>query len=323
MKLVFMGTPEFAVPVLQSLIDRGHEVLSVVTQPDRPVGRKQILTAPPVKIRAIEHGSVILQPTKLRTPEAQAELEPLFKSADAIVVAAYGRILPQWILEAPRFGCLNVHSSLLPKYRGAAPINWAIANGERETGVTTMQMDAGLDTGAILLQRATPIGELETAAELTPRLATIGAELMIDTLISLEAGTLSPQPQDSSLATHAPILKREDGMIDWNLSSTEILNRKRGFTPFPGSYTVTGGRRLEIVEASSADNGTETGEDKSDRTGSPGEIVEIDKTSFRVVCGAGTRLQVTSVQPEGRRVMPVRDFLNGADIVIGSLLGKE
>ena len=314
MKLIFMGTPEFAVPVLQSRFDAGHDLLSVVTQPDRPVGRKQIMTAPPVKILAINHGTPVLQPTKLRTPEVRAELEPLFQRTDAMIVAAYGRILPEWILEAPRLGCLNVHSSLLPKYRGAAPINWAIANGELETGVTTMQMDAGLDTGPILLQRATPIAEFETAADLTTRLAVIGAELMIETLVGLDAGTLSSKPQDGSLASHAPMLKREDGLIDWQLSSTEVLNRKRGFTPFPGCYTIIDGRRLEVVEASS---------ESQLNQGTAGEVIAIERNSFVVMCGAGTALRINAVQPEGRRVMPVRDFLNGSDLTVGKVLGME
>jgi methionyl-tRNA formyltransferase len=316
MKLIFMGTPDFAVAILQSLIGAGHEILSVVTQPDRPVGRKQTVTAPPVKLLAIKHEITVLQPLKLRTPDAIENLGPVFTAAEAIVVAAYGRILPDWILEAPRFGCLNVHSSLLPKYRGAAPINWAIANGEGTTGVTTMQMDAGLDTGAILLQRTTQIGESETAIELTSRLAVIGADLMVETLQSLVAGTLSPSRQDDSEATYAPILKREDGVIDWNMTGREILNRKRGFTPFPGCYTIAHHHRLEIVEAA-----TEEALEESQRKA--GEVVAIEKTSFSVQCGSGTLLRITEVQPEGRRAMPVRDYLNGASIAVGARLGEE
>jgi methionyl-tRNA formyltransferase len=314
MKLVFMGTPEFAVPILQALIDAGHEILSVVSQPDRPVGRKQILTSPPVKLVAIKHNIPVLQPLKLRTSEAREALEPVFRNADAIVVAAYGRILPDWILKAPRLGCLNVHSSLLPKYRGAAPINWAIANGETETGVTTMQMDAGLDTGAILLQESTPIGESETAAELTPRLALIGARLIVETLRLIAEGRLTPIPQDDSPATLAPILKREDGLIDWSRTSTEILNRKRGFTPFPGCYTMTGSRRLEII-AASAQSG-------SPGSVEPGVVVAVEKDSIVVQCGAGSLLRMTEVQPEGRRAMQVRDYLNGANIAVGTRLGE-
>ena len=197
MKLIFMGTPEFAVPSLRKLIEAGHEVIAVFTQPDRPVGRKQIITPPPIKILATDRGLTIHQPAKIKTAEARQQFEPLFKQADAGVVAAYGRILPEWMLAAPRLGCVNVHSSLLPKYRGAAPINWAIARGEREPGVTIMRMDAGMDTGAILRQCATPVGDEETAAELTPRLAEWGAELLVETLSKLERGEIKP---DEALA---------------------------------------------------------------------------------------------------------------------------
>src|SRR6266545_3254322 len=195
MRLIFMGTPEFAVPSLRKLVEAGHKIIAVFTQPDRPVGRKQV---------------------------------------DAGVVAAYGRILPEWMLNAPRHGCINVHSSLLPKYRGAAPINWAVARGERETGVTIMLMDAGLDTGPVLLRTATAIGDEETAAELTPRLAEIGADSLIEALSKLERGEIEPEPQNDAEATLAPILKREDGEVDWAMTAAEIFNRLRGFTPFPG-----------------------------------------------------------------------------------------
>src|SRR4029434_4179552 len=204
MRLIFMGTPEFAVPSLRNLIKAGHEIIAVFTQPDRPVGRKQVVTPPPVKVFAAEHGLVIHQPTKIKTAEAQDRFEPLFKQADAGVVAAYGRILPGWMLNAPRHGCVNVHSSLLPKYRGAAPINWAIARGERETGVTIMRMDAGLDTGPLLLLRATAIGDEETAAELTPRLAEMGAGLLVEALGKIERGEIDPRPQNEAQAHSAP-----------------------------------------------------------------------------------------------------------------------
>jgi methionyl-tRNA formyltransferase len=236
MKLIFMGTPDFAVPSLKKLIEFGHEVFAVFTQPDRPVGRKQLITPPPVKVFAAERGIAVYQPTKIKTAEARAEIEPLFKQADAGIVAAYGRILPDWMLAAPRLGCINVHSSLLPKYRGAAPINWAIANGETETGVTIMQMDSGLDTGAMLLQGKLAIGQHETTAELTPRLAELGADLLAETLATLERGELTPTLQNNDEASHAPILKREDGQVDWTKTATEIFNRQRGFTPFPGCY---------------------------------------------------------------------------------------
>lgn len=308
-----MGTPDFAVTILRGLIAAGHSLLAVVSQPDRPVGRKQVITAPPVTLAALELGIRVLQPTKLRTTEARADLEPLLKQPDAIVVAAYGRILPDWILSAPRYGCLNVHSSLLPRYRGAAPINWAIANGESETGVTTMQMDPGLDTGPILLQRKTPIGDTETAPQLTSRLAVIGAELMVETLQRLDDGTLSPIPQDDSQASNAPLLKREDGLIDWHWSSIEILNRQRGFTPFPGCYTIADHRRLEILRAVS--------ENSLERHAESGTIIEIVKDSFVVQCGHDSQLRVMEVQLEGRRIMPARDLLNGGSLKTGMRLG--
>jgi methionyl-tRNA formyltransferase len=316
MKLIFMGTPEFAAPSLRKLIEAGHEIIAVFTQPDRPVGRKQIITPPPVKTLAAQNGLTIHQPTKIKTAEARQQFEPLFKQADVGVVAAYGRILPDWMLHAPRIGCINVHSSLLPKYRGAAPINWAIARGERETGVTIMQVDPGLDTGAILLQRATAIGDEETAAELIPRLAELGAELLVETLGKLERGEITPTPQNDAEATLAPILKREDGQVDWTMTAAEVFNRLRGFTPFPGCYTFLNGHRLEIVRASAEEAGIDAHQFQ------PGEICEIERESFVVACGCSTRLRVTEVQLEGKRAMAARDFLNGARLEVGTRLGS-
>jgi methionyl-tRNA formyltransferase len=315
MNLIFMGTPEFAVPSLRRLIAAGHTVRAVFTQPDRPVGRKQMITAPPVKLFAERAGLTIFQPEKIKTPEARERFEPLLKEADAGVVAAYGRILPVWMLDAPRHGFLNVHSSLLPKYRGAAPINWAIARGERETGVTIMQMDAGLDTGAILLQRATPIGAQETTPQLTARLAEIGAELLLEALAKLERGALTATPQDETEASYAPLLKREDGEVDWTLTAPEISNRQRGFTPFPGCYTFVNGQRLEIIRAE-AEASAET-PDAAARF-PPGTVCAIAKDSFTVACGQATRLRIDEVQPAGKRAMPARDFLNGAKLQVGA-----
>ena len=309
MKLIFMGTPEFAVPSLRELIAAGHEILAVFTQPDKPVGRKQIITPSPVKVFAQQRGLTVHQPTKIKTPEARATIEPLLQSADAGIVAAYGRILPDWMLAAPSRGCINVHSSLLPKYRGAAPINWAIAHGETETGVTIMQMDVGMDTGDVLQMAATPIGANETAAELTPRLAEIGAALLVDTLNRLD--TITPQVQDHALATHAPILKREDGLVDWTMTARQIEVRQRGFTPFPGCYTMLGEQRLELValqiEAAATD-------------ATPATVTETARDSFVVACGAGSRLRITQIQPAGKKVMPARDFLNGAKLAVGTKL---
>jgi methionyl-tRNA formyltransferase len=317
MKLIFMGTPDFAVPSLKKLIEAGHEILAVFTQPDRPVGRKQIVTPPPVKVFAAESGIKVFQPLKIKTAEARAEIEPMFKQADAGIVAAYGRILPDYILSAPRLGCINVHSSLLPKYRGAAPINWAIARGECETGVTIMQMDAGLDTGAMLLQGSLAIGERETAAELTPRLAQLGAVLLVETLGKLERSEITPIPQNDADASLAPILKREDGQVDWTRTAEEVFNRQRGFTPFPGCYTFLDGQRLELVSIAAAT--ADAGGDQFQ----PGTVCEVAKDHFVVACGEGTRLNVTQVQPAGKRAMPARDFLNGAKLTIGTGFESE
>jgi len=315
MKIIFMGTPEFAVPSLLKLIEAGHTIDAVLTQPDRPSGRKQVITPPPVKQTAQQHEITVFQPEKIKTA---AELfEPLFKAADAGIVAAYGRILPPWMLDAPRLGCINVHSSLLPKFRGAAPINWAIASGERLTGVTIMQMDAGLDTGAILLQQTIDIGDQETAEELTPRLAELGAGLLIETLELLERGDLTPTPQNNDQATLAPMLKREDGEINWEMTAEEIFNRLRGFTPFPGCYTFFNSQRLEIVKAN-----VHTG-DQDPPEIIPGRICQITKESLVVACGRQTLLCITEVQPAGKRSMPVRDFLNGARLALGDRFGQS
>ena len=316
MRLIYLGTPQFAVPPLASLLAAGHEIVAVITQPDRPVGRKQILTPPPVKELAAAHGIPVHQPEKIRTPEARALFEPLFSAVDAAVVAAYGRILPGWMLAAPRLGCLNIHSSLLPKYRGAAPINWAIAAGETETGVTLMQMDEGMDTGAIIAQRRVTIGADETAAELTRRLAALGAELLIEMLPEIAEGKIEPVAQDEAAATLAPILKREDGAVDWSLTARQISNRRRGFTPFPGCHTFLSGQRLELVGVAPLE-GAAPGAD------APGVITRVERESFAVRCGAGTELLVTTVQPAGKREMSVRDFLNGVKLQIGDQLGDR
>jgi methionyl-tRNA formyltransferase len=311
MNLIFMGTPEFAVPPLRKLIEAGHTVRAVFTQPDRPVGRKQTITPPPVKVFAEQCGLAIFQPEKIKTTEARQQFEPLLCEADAGVVAAYGRILPVWMLEAPRYGFINVHSSLLPKYRGAAPINWALARGERTTGITIMQMDAGLDTGAILLQRATSIGDEETAPQLTVRLAELGADLLIEALSKLERGELTPRPQNDVEASYAPMLKREDGQVDWQLTAQEIRDRLRGFQPFPGCYTFLNNQRLEILRA--------TAEllESAAAQAEPGMICEITKNDFAVICGGATRLRIHEVQLAGKRAMPARDFINGARLQVG------
>ena len=248
MKLVFCGTPDFAVPSLQALVDAGHEVALVLTQPDRPAGRKLELHIPPVKQIALSLGIPVTQPERLKSnPELRALLEQI--TPDAIIVVAYGRIIPQWMLDLPRFGNINVHGSLLPKYRGAAPIQWAIANGETETGVTTMLLDAGLDTGDTLLFHSIPIGPSTASPQLYPQLSQIGASLLIQTLSGLAQGTLSPSPQDSNNATLAPALTREDGRLDLlNRNAQDTYNRWRGFTPWPGAHAILRGKRFLIQQ---------------------------------------------------------------------------
>jgi methionyl-tRNA formyltransferase len=308
MRLIFMGTPLAAVPTLQRCLEDGHEVAAVWTQPDRPSGRGNKINQSPVKEFALRHGLTVHQPLKIRNEEALA----LFSShdADLSVVVAYGRILPLTFLHAPRRGSINVHFSLLPQYRGAAPVNWAIVRGEKETGVTTMQMDEGLDTGAILLQRGTTIGEAETAPELMSRLSRMGADLLSETLARLDE--ISPREQSEEKATFAPVLKREDGLVDWALDAAQVERRVRGFQPWPNVYTRHNSQRLVIWRAS-----VESDEQRQDNEGSTGEIVKAHGDELIVACGDGTLLRLHELQPEGKRRMGVRDFLNGARVGAG------
>jgi len=301
MRIVFAGSPDFAVPTLEKLVAGGYDLLSVITQPDRAVGREQQLQPPPVKAAAIRLGLPIFQPLKIKSEESRAFLEEI--RPEVVVVVGYGQILPPWLLELPRYGCINVHASLLPAYRGAAPIQWALANGETQTGITTMRMDPGMDTGPILLQWKTEIGAEETAVELAERLSAAGASLLIETLKGLEAGRLRPQPQDDSRATRAPLLKKEHGLIDWNLSARQIFNRLRGFLPWPGAYTGFRGKKLQIWWARPVEGGAPPGK--------PGQL-RVEANQLCVNCGGGTFLQLLEVQLEGRRRMPVADFLHGA-----------
>ena len=325
MRLVFMGTPETAVPTLRRCLDDGHEVVAVWTQPDRPAGRGKRLVAPPVKQFAEERGLTVHQPEKIRTEEARALFES--HAADLCVVVAYGRILPSSFLNAPRRGCLNVHFSLLPKYRGAAPVNWAIVRGERVTGVTTMRIDEGLDTGHVLLQRATEIGDEETAPELLARLAETGAELLGETLARLDE--IEPRPQREEDATHAPVLKREDGLIDWSSTADEIGRRVRGFQPWPNAHTTFRGQRLVVWRArpldivGASDAGDAGGVSRAGEVGDhgPGEIVRAHGDDLAVACGGGSVLRLLDVQPEGKRRMGARDFVNGARARAGERLG--
>jgi len=313
-----MGTPEFAVASLARLIADGHDIQAVFTQPDKPAGRGKHMHEPPVKTLALTHGIPVHQPAKIKTNE---EVRATFESAkpDACIVAAYGKILPAWLLSIPRLGCLNVHASLLPKYRGAAPINWAIANGERETGVTIMQMDPGMDTGAMLAKLAIPIGEEETAPELSSRLSVLGAELLSTTLPRVERDEIDPEAQQDSQATYAPMLKREDGLIDWKRSAGEIANRVRAFQPWPGAYTFLNGARFTIwraKELTALNDEPDLGK-ASASSSEPGTIAAIDQTAVTVWCAGPTLLRVDEMQLEGKRRMPARDVANGLRLGVG------
>lgn len=313
MRLIFMGTPEAAVPTLKRCLEDGHEVAAVWTQPDRPSGRGNKLSLPPVKEFALQHGLTVHQPLKIRNEEAVN----LFQSykADAAIVVAYGRILPPPFLSAPRKGCLNVHFSLLPQYRGAAPVNWAIVRGESVTGVTTMLMDEGLDTGAILLQRECEIAATVTAPELMKRLSLLGAEALSETLARLDE--IEPREQSEEKATFAPVLRKEDGLIDWALDAAQIERRVRGFQPWPNAFTRYNAQRHVIWRAS-----VHTAEEAqgSDRVAA-GTIQKAHGDDLIVSCGEGTGLRLHEVQPEGKRRMSVRDFLNGARLRAGEQLG--
>lgn len=311
MILVFCGTPRFAVPTLEKLIEVGHSVPLVVTQPDRPRGRGMEVAISPAKEAALRLQLPVSQPDKIKNNEEfKAALTAL--KADAIIVVGYGRIIPQWMLDLPRYGNLNLHASLLPKYRGAAPIQWAIASGESVTGVTTMQIDAGLDTGDILLQRKVSIANDDTAETIAPTLATTGADLMIETLRGLELGKIHADPQDHANATLAPILKKEDGRIDFGRTAGEIYNRLRGFRPWPGAYTVFRGKTLQVHRALPAE---------SARSLTSGEIA-ADGVRLLVGCGQGSVLELLELQMEGKRRMPAADFINGYCPTSGEKLGQ-
>ena len=306
--LVFAGTPRFAVPTLEKLLATGFAVRLVITQPDRPRGRGMELAHSPVKESALGFGIPVAQPDKIKdNAEFKAQLAGV--NPDAIIVIGYGRIIPQWMIELPRLGNLNVHASLLPKYRGAAPIQWAIAQGEMVTGVTTMRIDAGLDTGDILLQKELPIASEDTAETIAPRLAAVGADLMVDTLLGLETGAVSARPQDHAQATLAPILKKEDGRIDFHRPAIEIWNRLRGFQPWPGAYTTFRGKNLQVWVAKPVTA------DVPAATVGPGEPVLAG-------CSRGTALELIEVQVEGKKRMSARDFVNGYRPLEGERLGE-
>jgi methionyl-tRNA formyltransferase len=311
LRVVFCGTPEFAVPTLEAVLAAGHEVALVVTQPDRAAGRGMEMHAPPVKRVALERGIPVVQPEKIKNNvEFRGLLEGI--APDVILVVAYGRIIPQWMLDLPRLGNINLHGSLLPRYRGAAPIQWAVANGETVTGVTTMRLDAGLDTGDMLLARAVPIGVEETAVDVYETLAPVGAELMVETLIGLEAGTLYPQKQDHALATLAPILTREDGLIDFARTAKEIYDRWRGFQPWPGAHTLLRGKKLIVHQM------------KLLRHTFEGEVgvLMVEGDLLRVGCAVGTVLELAEVQMEGKKRMTAAEFLRGYQVRSGERLGR-
>jgi len=309
MRIVFMGTPESAVPSLQRLLDDGHEIVAVWTQPDKPAGRGKQLHQSPVKVFALQHDLTIHQPAKIKTPEAK----DLFASdkADAAVVVAYGKILPTEFLSAYQHGCINVHFSLLPKYRGAAPVNWAIVNGETETGVTTMRIVEALDAGPILLQSGATIAKHETAPEVLLRLAEMGAALISKTLRNLDA--IEPRAQLDDDATFAPILKRENGLIDWSMDAFAIERRVRGFQPWPNAYTALDSRRLIIWRATP---------EQIELSITHGQVVEARSDRLVVSCGHSTLLRIAELQPEGGRRMSARDFINGKYVKDGAVLGK-
>jgi methionyl-tRNA formyltransferase len=302
-----MGTPAFACPTLSILIERGDQVVAVVTQPDRPKGRGQQTLPPPVKLLAQQHDIPVLQPVKVRHPDAVEEIRAL--KPDLIVVVAFGQILPKALLDIPKYGCINVHASLLPYYRGAAPLNWCIINGETQTGVTTMMMDVGLDTGDMLLKSVTPIDPDEDTQTLHDRLSQIGAELLAETLDRLVAGELVPEKQDDALTCYAPMLKKENGLVDWGKDASSIKNLVRGMTPWPGAYSYLGDKLLKVYRVQTA-----SGE------GTPGEILSAGRDGIEVACGSGS-IVIHELQLEGKKRLSAAEFLAGCKLEPGSVLG--
>ena len=306
MRIVFMGTPDFAVPCLQALIDDGHDVCAVFTQPDKPKGRHGVLSAPPVKELALKYDIPVYQPDLLKNDETKSFFASL--GADLALVVAYGKILPEEFLNAPKYGCINMHASLLPKLRGAAPIQWSIINGEKRSGVTAMQMDKGLDTGDILLSESVEIRDDETAQELHDELSVLGAQVMRKTLLMLQKGVLLPIRQDDSQSTCAPILTKELSAIDWQKSALQIHNQIRGLYPWPGASAVLNGKTLKIHSAKLLGK-TE---------GEPGEVVFNDRR-LCVACGDGNAVELLVIQAPGKKAMPVTDYLRGNPVVLGTI----
>jgi len=305
MKILFMGTPDFAVPSLQALIEAGHEIVGVFTQPDKPKNRGMKLQPPPVKVVALDHDIPVFQPTKLRDGTALETIQGL--APDLIVVAAYGRILPQEILDYPRLGCINVHSSLLPKYRGSAPIHWAILNGDAESGVTIMNVVLELDAGDIISQAVTPIDPDETVETLHDRLADMGAKLLVDTVVSIENGTATRTPQQADLVTHAPMLSRALSPMDFTRPARELHNQVRGLIPWPAAVTELNGTRCKIFSTSVL----------AETTGkAPGTVIAADKKGLKIACGGGTVLQINELQADGGKRLKAADYLRGHPIPV-------
>lgn len=309
MNIVFMGTPDYAVKTLEAVINAGHNVSAVFAQPDKPVGRKHILTAPPVKECAIAHNIPVFQPETLKNAEIEAKLKEL--APDVIVVVAYGKLLPESILNIPKFGCVNGHASLLPKYRGASPIQWCIVCGEKETGVTTMLMDKGMDTGDILKTATVKIGDEETAEQLFERLSVVSAELMVETLDSLEKGEITPIKQNEADATYAPIIKKEMAQIDFNKTATEIHNAVRGYYSWPCAFFFFEGKRIKVISAVSGEN-----------TSKPAGTVIKNTDSLCIACGNNSSIEITCLQAEGSKPMSAKQFLCGKNIPIGTVVGE-
>jgi len=308
MRLVYMGTPQFAVLPLRALAERGHQIEGVVARTDKPAGRGRALSSPPVKTTAIELGLPVHQPKRVRDPMFIETLRKI--NPDAIVVAAYGQILPKEILTLPKYGCINIHASLLPAYRGAAPINWAIIRGEKQSGITIMLMDEGMDTGGVLMQEALPVDPQDTAGTLAEKLSLLGARLIVNALPPLESGELKAAAQDGSKATLAPLLKKEDGLIEWTLPADEIHNRVRGLTPWPGAFTFLDGKTIKILASETAAG-----------SGEPGRLYAKDHAFLDVGTGRDM-LRVVTIQPEGKKPMSAADFLRGHRGLEGKKFGK-
>ena len=309
MKIVFMGTPEFAVPTLEALIAAGHEIAGVYTQTDKAVGRKQILTPPPVKVCAEKHGIPVYQPQTLRDGSAEADIKSM--APDVIVTVAYGKILPESVLSIPKYGSVNGHASLLPRHRGASPIQWAIVSGDKKTGITTMYMAKGIDTGDMLLRSETEIAQDETAGQLHDRLSKMGASLMVETLEKLEKGELSPEKQDDSLSTYAPIISKDMGFLKFDKSAEEIRNLIRGFNPWPAAYFILDAKRIKVFAA-------KVGKKTSEKSGT----VVGNQDGLEIACADGNALLITELQAEGSKRMSAKDYLTGHSIDLGRVVGE-